>query len=350
MYQNIKVDIIYYKTNTDFEMEFNLSGCCRMRLLTNKTTDKKIFVNQLARAVSRSRIIIVTGNLFESDNIIKTVSAAIGRKCCVAENKKFGISGNDEIMIVENSIPLVSSDGIFGGCIIEQGPQTLILLTENKSVRKNVMQNLIHPYIQEVCAADLIDMVAPSTVSEEAQEEKGTQDKGADESTESGNSEGSDINLEPEHSSTTSEISDTDFQTDVSDNPDEQELANEDLTEIASETASADEAGDTQDSNEAMAKSENEAKAAEAEEERISFGNDPEETIKFSQENQESDVVFDDDEPEYIGDKLNIPIIILAVILMIIALIMVYCIFIVPQSSGVTSGQYIKEAFGALFS
>ena len=30
MFQNLKVDVIYYKTNTDFEMEFNLCGCCRM--------------------------------------------------------------------------------------------------------------------------------------------------------------------------------------------------------------------------------------------------------------------------------------------------------------------------------
>ena len=37
----MKVDVIYYKTNTDFEMEFNLCGCCRMRLLTDKAPDRK---------------------------------------------------------------------------------------------------------------------------------------------------------------------------------------------------------------------------------------------------------------------------------------------------------------------
>ena len=40
MFQNLKVDVIYYKTNSDFEMEFNLCGCCRMRLLSDKTPDK----------------------------------------------------------------------------------------------------------------------------------------------------------------------------------------------------------------------------------------------------------------------------------------------------------------------
>ncbi|MEE1055109.1 MAG: hypothetical protein U0L36_04660, partial [Acutalibacteraceae bacterium] len=64
MFQIIKVDIIYYQTNTDFEMEFNLCGCCRMRLLTDNAPDKKTLVHSLARAVSRSRVIIIVGNLF----------------------------------------------------------------------------------------------------------------------------------------------------------------------------------------------------------------------------------------------------------------------------------------------
>ena len=33
---NLKVDIIYYKTSSDFELEFNLTGCCRMRLFKDK--------------------------------------------------------------------------------------------------------------------------------------------------------------------------------------------------------------------------------------------------------------------------------------------------------------------------
>ena len=40
MVQNLRVDIIYHLSPSDFEMEFNLSGCCRMRLLSDKTSDK----------------------------------------------------------------------------------------------------------------------------------------------------------------------------------------------------------------------------------------------------------------------------------------------------------------------
>ena len=155
MFQNIKVDIAYYKTNTDFEMEFNLCGCCRMRLLTDKAPDKKTLVHSLARAVSRSRVIIIVGKLFGEDGIINIAASATGSKLSVADNKAYGISTDDKIEIINGSTPLVTPEGYFGGCIMEKGPQTMILLTENKNVRKAVMKNLIHPYIEELCALDL---------------------------------------------------------------------------------------------------------------------------------------------------------------------------------------------------
>lgn len=150
MVQNLKVDIIYHLTPSDFEMEFNLCGCCRMRLLNDKTTDKKSFVKALARDVARSRIIIACGPLFGKDSLISTVATAIGAGTAVCDNKTYGINGNEKIHIINGSTPLVTPDGYFGGCIIESGPQTIILLTENKAFRKNIMQNLIHPYIEEV--------------------------------------------------------------------------------------------------------------------------------------------------------------------------------------------------------
>ena len=154
MFQNIKVDIIYHKSNTDFEMEFNLCGCCRMRLLTAKTPDKKVLVHSLARAVSRSRVIMIVGELFGKDSIVDIIAAATGSKTEIADNQKYGIDSNIDIKIISQSIPLVTPEGYFGGCIIEKGPQTMILLTDNKNVRKSVMRSLIHPYIEELCALD----------------------------------------------------------------------------------------------------------------------------------------------------------------------------------------------------
>lgn len=150
MVQNLKVDIIYHLTASDFEMEFNLCGCCRMRLLSDKTTDKKSFIKALARGVARSRVIIACGPLFNSDGLISTVATAIGSGLTLCDNKTYGINGDEPIHIMNGSTPLVTPNGYFGGCIIESGPQTIILLTENKAFRKAIMQNLIHPYIEEI--------------------------------------------------------------------------------------------------------------------------------------------------------------------------------------------------------
>lgn len=155
MFQNVKVDIIYYDTSTDFELEFNLCGCCRMRLLTDKTDDQKLFLHMMARSVSRSRIIILTGKLFGDDGIINLTANAISKSIVAADNKLYGISSDDNIEIIEGSIPLVTPEGYFGGCIIESGPQSMILLSDNKNIRKSIMNTLIHPYIEEMSAIAL---------------------------------------------------------------------------------------------------------------------------------------------------------------------------------------------------
>lgn len=155
MLQNIKTDIIYYKTTTDFEMEFNLCGCCRMRLLTDKAPDRKSLVHNLARAVSRSRIILIIGSLFGDEGTLTTVAGAISKKLAVIDNSLYGITDKSEIKIIDGATPLVSPDGCFGGCIIESGPQAMILLSDNKSLRKSIMTALIHPYVEELAAAEM---------------------------------------------------------------------------------------------------------------------------------------------------------------------------------------------------
>ena len=155
MLQNIKVDIVYYKTNTDFEMEFNLCGCCRMRLLTDKAADKKSLVHDLARAVSRSRVIIITGELFGEEGIIEITARAIAKTLTEIDNGKYGIKSDEKISVINGATPLVTPDGTFAGCIIESGPQSMILLSDNKAVRKTVMKTLIHPYIEELYTLDL---------------------------------------------------------------------------------------------------------------------------------------------------------------------------------------------------
>lgn len=172
MVQNIKTDVVYYKTNTDFEMEFNLCGCCLMRLLTDKALDKKTLIADLSRAVARSRVILVVGALFGEDNIINNISCAIGKNVVYADNETYGINSSEQIEIIEGATPLVTTDGIFGGCIIESGPQTMILLSESRNIRKSIMNSLIHPYIKEIYAAELSDKAAANNDMDENLEEE----------------------------------------------------------------------------------------------------------------------------------------------------------------------------------
>ena len=160
MFQNLKVDVVYYNTNTDFEMEFNLCGCCRMRLLTDKALHKRGFVQSLSRTVSRSKVIISVGTLFGDDGIINIASAAIRSKLEVVDNKQYGIDSTETIEIIAGSLPLVTPEGFFGGCIVENGPQTMVLVSDNKNIRKSIMKTLIHPYLEELCANELKEKAA----------------------------------------------------------------------------------------------------------------------------------------------------------------------------------------------
>lgn len=319
MFQNIKVDVIYYNTTTDFEMEFDLSGCCRMRLLTDKAPDRKTLVNQLVRAVSRSRIIIMTGGLFGEEGVIKTCSKAINRSLDAVDNKAYGIDGDQEIEIISDSIPLVSTDGIFGGCIIEQGPQTLILLTENKDIRKNIMQNLIHPYIKEVVAGELVeknDEVVPEEQSEiEAQINELAEDVVETEVLEDA--------VVPEEEEVLEPVEET------IDKPQE-------IEETPEETVT--ESFDYSFINDIIKEKE------EVLPEVVS----PEDDFVQLDEITESPKEEKKGKNKKSGLKLNIPIIILSCVLILTVAILCYALFISSESKGVPTGKYIKEIFETL--
>ena len=325
MFQNIKVDIIYYNTATDFEMEFNLSGCCRMRLLTDKSPDRKTLVNHLVRAVSRSRVIMITGALFGEEGLIKTCSQAVNRPLEKLDIKKYSINGEEEIEILKDSIPLVSSDGIFGGCIVEQGPQTLILLSENKDIRKNIMQNLIHPYIKELCAQELTegntetepvveaevnelidDVVAEEVVADEIEEE---------------------LEIPEEEISSQAEV------------VEETEEAVEETEETAEEDLSKE--FDYSFINELIAAKNEEVFPDEIEEE--------DEFLQLEEIDESEEEIKNGKSQKGAGNKLNISIIILSAILLLAIAVLCYALFISPESRDVSTGQYIKETFDILF-
>ncbi len=143
----IKADIIYYKTDSDFELEFNLNGCCPMRLLSSKPQNDGELLQSLGRAVSRSQLIITVGCIKGEYSVIYNVCNAIGYAMTGQDLSMLGV--NEPVMLPKGAIPLVSKEGVLGGCVIECGPQAIIVLTEDRALRKSIMKSLVHQYVRD---------------------------------------------------------------------------------------------------------------------------------------------------------------------------------------------------------
>lgn len=168
MIQNLKIDIIYYDTPSDFEFEFNLGGCCHSRVLNNRTSSPKEMIDCLSKAVGRSRVILIVGKLDGSDGLYSLISKAIGLPLCEVNADEYGISAKSDTSVIANSLPLVSTDGLLAGCIIESGPQSIILLPGAKSLRKDIAENLVFQYITAVSRTPDTETVAtPDSATEE---------------------------------------------------------------------------------------------------------------------------------------------------------------------------------------
>lgn len=297
MLENFKTDIIYYDTASDFELEFNLCGCCRMRLFNDKCNDKKSLLLSLSRAVSRSRVIIVTASLFGEFDIFKTVAAAIGSKTETVDNNQYGITSDAEITVIKGSLPLVTEDGIFGGCIIESGPQSLIVLTDNQAVRKTLMKTLIHPYIKEIAS-------------------------GNDDSTTN-----TEIITEPQEP----QIDTHETEEDIVDTEDNTLIIENDETDDTEEDNSDD---DFEESEELI------TDVVSATENDI--------------ENLEEDLFFEGEDyyTEEIEEKssaFNIWMLVISIILLLGLAVLCFCIFYVPTKAGMSPALYLKDVFDTMF-
>lgn len=329
MVQNLKVDIIYHLTPSDFEMEFNLCGCCRMRLLSDKTTDKKGFIKALARDVSRSRVIIACGPLFGADGLIATVATAIGNGTVVCDNKTYGIASDEQIHIIKGSTPLVTPDGYFGGCIIESGPQTIILLTENKAFRKSIMQNLIHPYIDEISyiptkSSPLTAAAEPKTVFETAvtENENYLTDTTAD-TNEPDIEQTEPLPIpKPEHNidfvMDDEELDKSDSSLDAEPSPIFDNSYNTMYTEV-------------EKPQEVMA--------------RYSEPYTPSESDNMFVTDTDNDDKFEKSKRNDSTRAMDIAVVILVLLLLLAVLALVYLIVLKPMTMGISTGDYLKEIF-----
>ncbi len=330
MFQNIKTDIIYYNTNTDFELEFNLCGCCRMRLLNDKCSDRQSLLHSLARAVSRSRVIMIVAPLFSKENVTEIVAQAIGTEICITNNDEYSIKSDDTISIIKGSTPLVTPDGMFGGCIIESGPQTLIVLTENKSIRKNIMKTLIHPYIEELYS---LEENANAEEQEETIEEP--QETELVIETEEETDDQGEIEDEPQIivEEETQEPEETNIDEDIA-------LAEQMLLDKTDEKPQAitEEYDDVYD-NLFIEPTKLNRKTVE----RFTA------EYTYSQDSEHDYWADDNYSNENSGNKFNIWLLIISIILLLTLAILCYCIFIVPSQSGVSPVAYLQEVYNTMF-
>lgn len=318
MFHNIKADIIYYKTATDFELEFNLCGCCRMRLLSDKMQDKKSFVHSLARAVSRSSVILVAGPLLGEDGTVKTVTEALNTSTETVDKTEYAITDQGEIQIIKNSTPLVTPQGDFGGCIIESGPQTMILLTDDKQIRKTIMKDLIHPYIEELYNA------------ESATKEMPTEEPTAEDAT--------------ENEVLITEVFKEQYEEVLSES--EEEIDQDEAAQII-----CDDFNET-DEDETLYEDDTELLV-----EPDSIDLEPQEnhTDHYTSDDDYNYIYGEDEEENDQGNSktfkfgLNLAVLIISVVLLLVIAVLCYCIFIVPARQGVSPVSNLQEIFNTMF-
>ena len=380
MLQNIKVDIIYYLTPTDFEMEFNLCGCCRMRLLTDKVSDRKEFIHSLSRAVSRSRVMICCGSLFGESGLINGVAAAIGKNVVKADNNAYGIKEGGDIGIIDGSMPLVTPEGIFGGCIIESGPQSIILLSESKNIRKSIMTTLIHPYIEELsispvrapqkteeaaepqqtedAVSDIVETTAaPLQESEEVTEEPVLETEADTETQEQPNEETEETVQEaveaPSNESEPTEIEPTEENAEENEEVSEPEatveIAAEDTLNMDDMLIATMENGADEDPKT------NNAPLQDVKNEEFELFIEPRQ-VKFSKKHYydvdydagaDADSLFAEPDPEDMRPRFRSPILVLTVILLIALVVLAYILVVIPLSRGYSFTEYIEIIFTA---
>lgn len=323
MVQNLKIDIIYYDTPSDFEFEFNLGGCCHSRILNAHTHQPKEMLSGLAKAVGRSRVILIIGNLHGDGGLIDLVSKSVSIPLVNANTTEYAIISPEEPMILSGSLPLVSKDGVLSGCIVESGPQSIILLPNNKALRKDICDNLVFPYITALSRIPETDNVIQP---EESKEENILPDNTDTNILEAEDSE--EVSLDAE---VTAEISEENETTDNNSEEDVSEIVfpkEEDNVIFSGEKISFDKEENADDIsiNDSYIIA-NEAGAIEPDDNNVYFGEE--------QKNKKRKRL----------SKLSVSILILCGLLLVIAGLLLYLLVYEPMANSVEVSDYIKEFF-----
>lgn len=315
MLKNLKVDIIYYNTPSDFEFEFNLGGYCRCRILNSKCATLKETIEKLALAVTRSTVVIIVGKLLGENGFVAPVAKSIGKELAPVDHRKFHISSPEPISLIEGSLPLVTNAGDFGGCIIESGPQSIVMLTDDKPLRDKISSELLSFYLTSLSRIpdDEIEIInKENTVEKEQHKEEIAEE--------------TENVIEPEAEETEEEQEEEENFIDISSNDDTLNIIPDEL---------------------------------EVEEDIFLINNEAEDNNTYVDIDSGSDLILDDYteenfeeddfEEELIptkkGSPLSTVLLILVVVLLLTVAALLYFVVYLPSLDGINTLDYLKEVF-----
>lgn len=168
---NIKLEIIYYATESDAALEFGLQGNFSVRILSSHVQNAAGLVAALKKASVRNEFIVVVGG-FEDSAVVGVIAKAIGREMVPAA-QYMDLQPDKELLVPADAIPLVAENGAVCGAVIESGYQSILLLSGEKQRRDLVLGPLLLPYLneryQEIHAAQFAEAPAPEAQPENVQ-------------------------------------------------------------------------------------------------------------------------------------------------------------------------------------
>ena len=169
MANDVKIEILYYKTNSDISLEFGIRGNYPIRLLSAVCDSSESFLRNLKRALQRSEIIITAGGYDGGTYLPSLIAKAIGTSCTSPNYKSHNIISKKVYPIPEASVALAPNSRNFAGFILESGPQTIISLTDDKKVRIDAVNEIVSKYITEYNNYFKIEKKSPAFKPKEEQ-------------------------------------------------------------------------------------------------------------------------------------------------------------------------------------
>lgn len=140
----LKLELIYFREQTDVRLEFGIRSEYPMRILTTSCEDFEEYLFALKKAVARNHVMIVVGGFGKRGSIIEVTALAVGRK--MLPYQPAGNTPGAPAFLPEGALPIFEG-GAFVGLILESADQSILLLSERYFDRSALVKNQLAPYL-----------------------------------------------------------------------------------------------------------------------------------------------------------------------------------------------------------